>query len=250
MAHSNSTTNYNLPQFVSTDKPAWLTDVNSAYVDIDTGMHNAQTAADNAQSDATQALTTAGDASTAAAAADGKATGAVASIAPAFDATATYNVGDKVVYNNLLYSCIVAVVNPGPWSGSANWERAILTNLIPTDSADLSYDGSSTTTKSKIDDNATAIAGVANSLARVVKYTTTSVTFDSTGEGLLTSTANRVVVGMNDLSGGGVFIGYVVSRVTSNGVYIKNFNRAATDMISTITSGTRSVGYYYIDFEQ
>ena len=36
---TNSTTNYELPQFVGTDKPSWLTDFNSAMSTIDTGMH-------------------------------------------------------------------------------------------------------------------------------------------------------------------------------------------------------------------
>lgn len=126
MSHSTSTPHYNLPQFASTDKPAWLTDINTAYSDIDTGLHNAKTAADDAQADASQALETAGDASAAATAADSKGSGAVASIAPAFDTTAAYSVGDNVVYNNLLYTCIVPVVNPGPWSGSANWQRTTL----------------------------------------------------------------------------------------------------------------------------
>lgn len=130
MAHSNSTTNYGLPQFVSTDKPAWLTDVNTAYSDIDTGMHNAQVAADNAQSDATQALTDASAASTTATTADAKASGAVASISESFDTTATYNVGDYVVYNNLLYRCIVDVITPGSWTGSANWERTTIDAIV------------------------------------------------------------------------------------------------------------------------
>lgn len=38
MAHTNSTSNYHLPQFVGSDKPAWLTDVNGAMTDIDTQM--------------------------------------------------------------------------------------------------------------------------------------------------------------------------------------------------------------------
>lgn len=35
MSHTNSTTNYSLPQFVGTDTPGWLTDVNGAMADID-----------------------------------------------------------------------------------------------------------------------------------------------------------------------------------------------------------------------
>lgn len=49
MAHTNSTTNYQLPQFIGTDKPGWLTDVNSAYLTIDTQMKtNADAASTNA----------------------------------------------------------------------------------------------------------------------------------------------------------------------------------------------------------
>lgn len=132
MSHTNSTTNYSLPQFITTDKPAWLTDVNNAYVAIDTGMNNAQTKADSAQNDATQALTDAGNAATAAAAADAKGAGAVASIADTFDPTTTYAVGDIVMYNSLLYICEVAVITPGPWTGITNWTRTTIEGIIDT----------------------------------------------------------------------------------------------------------------------
>lgn len=45
MGHTNSTANYNLPQFVSTDKPGWLSDFNTAMYDIDTQMKLNETAA-------------------------------------------------------------------------------------------------------------------------------------------------------------------------------------------------------------
>ena len=70
MSHTNSTANYNLPQFITTDKPAWLTDINGAFSAIDTGIDAAKDAADNAQSEATQALTDAGNAGTTATTAD------------------------------------------------------------------------------------------------------------------------------------------------------------------------------------
>ena len=129
MAHTNSTTNYALPQFLSTDKPAWLTDVNPAYAAIDTGIHNAQVAADAAQGDATQALSDAAAADGKATTADGKGSGAVASLAEAFDPTATYPVGEYVMYNNLLYVCTTAVTTPGPWTGSSNWDRTTLDSI-------------------------------------------------------------------------------------------------------------------------
>ena len=123
MSHTNSTPNYNLPQFVTTDKPAWLTDINNAFSAIDTGIDAAKDAADAAQTTATDAGTTATGAATAASAADAKGTGALASIANAFDTTSTYAVGDLVMYNSLLYICSVAVATPGAWTGSANWNR-------------------------------------------------------------------------------------------------------------------------------
>ena len=54
MSHTNSTTNYNLPQFVGTDKPTWLNDVNGAFSAIDTQM---KANADSATSASTTATT-------------------------------------------------------------------------------------------------------------------------------------------------------------------------------------------------
>ena len=52
MSATNSTLNYQLPQFIATDKPAWLVDFNGAMSDIDTAIKEAKTAGDNAQSTA------------------------------------------------------------------------------------------------------------------------------------------------------------------------------------------------------
>ncbi|MBQ9160884.1 MAG: hypothetical protein IJ122_06140 [Methanobrevibacter sp.] len=40
MAHTNQTANYNLPEFVATDKPAWLVDFNDAMDAIDSAIPN------------------------------------------------------------------------------------------------------------------------------------------------------------------------------------------------------------------
>ena len=130
MSHTNSTTNYGLPQFLTGDKPAWLTDINNAFVDIDTGMSAAQSKADTAFTDAGNAQTDATTAINNAAAADAKGSGALASIESIFDPTTIYSVGAKVIYNNLLYRCVVAVTTPGPWTGSTNWERITVDTLI------------------------------------------------------------------------------------------------------------------------
>jgi hypothetical protein len=39
MSATNKTANYNLPEFVGTDKPSWLTDFNGAMTKIDTALH-------------------------------------------------------------------------------------------------------------------------------------------------------------------------------------------------------------------
>ena len=55
MSATNHTTNYSLPQFIATDVPTWLVDVNGAFSDIDTAIHNAQEAAGAASTLATTA---------------------------------------------------------------------------------------------------------------------------------------------------------------------------------------------------
>lgn len=130
MSHTNTTTNFGLPQFITTDKPAWLTDVNVAYQAIDTAMKNNQTAAASAQGDATQALSDASGAQTTANSAESKASGAIVSISEAFLDSATYEVGDLVMYNNLLYKCHTAVETPGAWTGNTNWVRTDVDTVV------------------------------------------------------------------------------------------------------------------------
>lgn len=55
MAHTNATENYNLPQFLGTDKPAWLGDINPAFQAIDTQMKNNADGVTSANATATQA---------------------------------------------------------------------------------------------------------------------------------------------------------------------------------------------------
>lgn len=60
MSHTNSTTNYNLPQFVGADKPTWLNDVNGAMSAIDTQMKANADSATSASTTATTAQTAVG----------------------------------------------------------------------------------------------------------------------------------------------------------------------------------------------
>lgn len=47
------------------------------------------------------------------------------SLAPAYDQTLTYEVGDLVMYDTLLYECITAIATPEAWD-STKWQRAYL----------------------------------------------------------------------------------------------------------------------------
>ena len=92
MGHTNSTANLSLPQFIGTDKPTWLGDINGAFSDIDAYVGTNDAAVAAAASDASSAIsqaatavstantanTTAGNASTAANNAVGVANNAVA----------------------------------------------------------------------------------------------------------------------------------------------------------------------------
>lgn len=61
MSSTNKTTNYELSQFVSTDKPAWLTDYNQDMGKIDTGIKSAADTATDADGKADANTTKIGD---------------------------------------------------------------------------------------------------------------------------------------------------------------------------------------------
>lgn len=99
MSHTNTTTNYGLPQFLSSDKPAWMADINVAFADIDAQMKTNADAASAAQ-------TTADD--------------AVLNGAPGYSNLSTYAVGDVVNYLGRVYKCDIAVTTPEAFD-NAKW---------------------------------------------------------------------------------------------------------------------------------
>lgn len=62
-ASTNKTTNYELPQFIGTDKPTWLGDFNEAMSDIDAGMHENASDIASMQTDVAAATSAASQAS-------------------------------------------------------------------------------------------------------------------------------------------------------------------------------------------
>lgn len=78
------------------------------------------------------ATTKAGEASasaTAAAASASAAASSVASLAHPYDATATYNIGDYVIYNGVLYRCTTAITTAEAWN-AAHWTAATLADDV------------------------------------------------------------------------------------------------------------------------
>lgn len=154
MSTTNHTLNYELSQYVDNDVTSYLTNYNSDMTKIDAQMKrnadSAQTAEDNATIAVSTATTAASNASTAlstantanataesaqtaaqnaqtasrdaqtdaAAALRASASNNITNLAPAYDPTLTYNVGDLVTYifpdtnHGHLYKCIVAVTVP------------------------------------------------------------------------------------------------------------------------------------------
>lgn len=179
MAHTNSTENYGLPQWIGTDKPTFLGDFNTAFGTIDTQMksnadaassavstaNSASAVASSANTNATTALNTANSAATDAAGAVTTANGAVTTantaktnadnalrasaantitnLAPAYDNTLTYNVGDLVTFvdaqnSGKMYKCIVAVNTPMDFNINY-WDDVTVSEVI--DALDDKYGG-------------------------------------------------------------------------------------------------------------
>lgn len=97
MSHTNSTTNYGLPEFLSSDKPAWMGDMNPAFSDIDAQMKLNADAVAQANTD----IGTVG-----------------LNFAAGYSNVSTYDVGDVVTYNKRMYVCDVAVTVPEAFDNS------------------------------------------------------------------------------------------------------------------------------------
>ena len=106
MSSTNKTTHYELSQYVSSDKPTYLSDYNGDMLKIDTGINAAKTTADSAS-------TAAGAAQTAAENADTKAGTAItnASTAQTTANTAISNIGTLANLDTTVKTSTVAAIN-------------------------------------------------------------------------------------------------------------------------------------------
>lgn len=167
MASTNKTTNYELSQFIETDRPAWLTDYNGDMRKLDTALKAVSDVASDASggiSSLTDRMTTAegaittnaNDITALDARADALETGAQSTagtianiqteqmaqnlgieaatelgynLARPYDSASTYAVGAYVLFQNTLYKCVTAV-NTGEAFDPTKWTAIKATDEI------------------------------------------------------------------------------------------------------------------------
>ena len=103
MSHTNKTTNYDLPQFIGTDKASWLGDLNPAFLAIDAGMQANKVAAQAAEVSAGEASALAQSANSVANSANSSATSALSKI----DNWIEININNPDTTNFIQYDCIL-----------------------------------------------------------------------------------------------------------------------------------------------
>ena len=103
MSHTNKTPNYDLPQFIGTDKASWLGDLNPAFLAIDAGMEANKVSAQSAEVSAEQASALAQSANSVANGANSSATSALTKI----DNWIELNLNNPDTTNFVQYNCLL-----------------------------------------------------------------------------------------------------------------------------------------------
>ena len=210
MGHTNSTANLALPQFIGTDKPTWLSDVNGAFAAIDTYAGNNDAAlaitdakADTAIGDASSAVTTAGNAATTAG--NAAATATAANTVAGNALTVANGINSKVgVLTDLTTTDKSTVVNA-------------INEVNGKDAGDIAYDNTgsgltATNVQAAIDE--VAQGGGGGSSVQAYTLTRTGVAVDTANGSNFMSSTIALDTG-DDLTGKKVF----VTAVASGGVW-------------------------------
>lgn len=165
--HTNHTTNYELSQFVSADKPTFLGDYNGDMLKIDTAIAGVATTAQGAVSTANAASATASDAATAAAGAASTAATADANASSAL-ATAGNAATAAAAAQSSAESASTAASAADTKATAANTAIGDLTQLATTDKSDL---------VSAINEVNAKTPAIGTELTQTVASGATSVTF-------------------------------------------------------------------------
>ena len=144
MGATNHTTNYNLPQFVGSDKPTWLGDVNGAMLAIDTQMKANATASSTADTKADTALTNASTAQTTATSAQTTADSASSTATSALNkalanesaisglsvySTSETDTNQKWIDNKTIYRKVIEITNSADLSPSSALYHSYATGI-------------------------------------------------------------------------------------------------------------------------
>ena len=207
MGHTNSTANIALPQFIGTDKPTWLGDVNGAFSAIDSkvGTIDADIAAtdakaDTAISDAAAAVTTATNANNTAGTASTTATQA----------------------NNIANNALTVANNADGHTNQLELKVGLLADLTTTDK--------------------TSIVNAINEVNGAIGTPSASqVSYDNTGSGL---TATNVQDAIDEVAQGGGGSGVTTVSVTADGV--KTYSQLLDDLYALISSASIHMGSLHI----
>lgn len=103
MSHTNKTPNYDLPQFIGTDKASWLGDLNPAFLAIDAEMQANKVAAQAAEVSAGEASALAQSANSVANSANNSAANALSEI----DNWIEININNPDTTNFVQYNCLL-----------------------------------------------------------------------------------------------------------------------------------------------
>ena len=204
MGHTNSTANIALPQFIGTDKPTWLGDVNGAFAAIDSkvGTIDADVAAvdakaDTAVSDASAAVTTATNANNTAGTASTTATQA----------------------NNIANNALTVANNADGHTNQLETKVGLLADLTTTDK--------------------TSIVNAINEVNAAGAPAASAVSYDNTGSGL---TATNVQDALDEVAQGGG--SGVTLKYTASADGVKTHAQLLNEIATYITSNPINVNAY------
>lgn len=239
MASTNQTPHYNLPQFLSSDKPSWLGDINPAFLDIDTQLFTLASDASDASSSAAAAQQSAQESQTA------------AELAQTQAQTATENVAKldtKVTSLEQSYTGLAAQQNT---QGS---EINVLKSDVDTLQTQVQSAQTTANAAQTAASNAQATATSAQTKASNIRLTyivATNLSFSATCQGLLISSNDIMELSTVSKNAGIHLINGQLTlsqELTLNGIQTQFFNTYSHygDNINTYaTSNGITIGYIY-----
>ena len=218
MSHTNSTTNYGLPEFLSSDKPAWMGDMNPAFSEIDAQMKLIADAAAQANTD----IGTVG-----------------LNFAAGYSNASTYDVGDVVTYNKRMYICDVAVTVPEAFDNS-KWSYYKCSDIVHT--------------AKEAEASASAVAGNVSDINDAIGNTDISAIGDGTLTGAISSVnanlSNKSSVTIDELFNDTVSSQtYQISNVTQyDFLFIEVYSTSGNNDSKLVSAKqTSNMGFYTDD---